>query len=473
MFRRNRPRQYSRRPEIDRSLRHSVKDGVAYSVMTGAGEAYLTAFAVLLKATPGQIGLLAALPQLVASIAQLISAWWGHKRQQRLPIVLVGARIQCLSWLPMMILPPLFPEHAVMWLLAAVMLYYFGANLSVPQWSSLMGDLVHKRRRGRYFAYRTRLASITAYLAMIGAGGLLHLFDQSGYALAGFITLFAIAMGARLVSIHHLKQMYDPPGHAAVLEIPNWRLWQRHFVSSPFARFSIFFALMQFATAIASPFFSVYLLRDLGLSYFEFTLSMGMVILAQFLTLNLWGRIADAFGNRLILIVCGSMIPLLPVMWMLSTELWYLMLMQALGGFAWAGFSLSAGNFIYDALPAHKRVTLMALHNTLANLGIFAGAMLGGFIAMQFDKLITIGDFSYELFSVFYLLFIISAVARGLVALVFLPRLKDARYYKAVPVRELFYRVARFNTVWGVFFEVVGSRRKNTIVAPPSGDDSS
>ena len=77
-FPRRRPRTFSNRPEIDRSLHHSVKDGVAYSVMTGAGETYFSAFAVLLKATPGQISLLAALPQLTASVAQLVSAWLGR-----------------------------------------------------------------------------------------------------------------------------------------------------------------------------------------------------------------------------------------------------------------------------------------------------------------------------------------------------------------------------------------------------------
>jgi len=469
---RNRPRRFSRRPEVDHALHHSVKDGVAYSVMSGAGEAYLSAFAILLKATPGQIGLLAALPQLIASCAQLVSAWLGHRNHRRMPIILIGARIQCLSWLPLIILPLLFPDYGVVLMLCAVMLYYFGANLTIPQWSSLMGDLVHKRRRGRYFAYRTQLASITSYIAMLSAGLLLHLFDQSGYALAGFISIFSIAMIARLVSIHHLKQMYDPPGHTAALEIPNWRLWRRHVRNSPFAHFSVFFAFMQFATAIASPFFSVYLLRDLELSYLQFTLNMGMVILAQFLTLNWWGRIADTFGNRLVLIICGTMIPFFPALWLLSTEVWYLMILQALGGFAWAGFSLSAGNFIYDALPTHKRVTLMALHNTLANIGIFIGAILGGFLASHLDKVVVIGDFEHHFFSVFYIVFIISSVSRALVALLFLPYLKETRYYKKVPMRQLFYRVARFNSLWGLFFEVIGSRRNPSSENPPQHDSS-
>jgi len=458
--RRHFPRLFSRKPEIEHSLRHSVKDGVAYSVMTGAGEAYFSAFAVYLKATPSQIGLLAALPQLVASLAQLLSAWLGHRTTRRKSIILVGASLQGYSWLPLILLPVLLPNYAVPLLLLAVTLYYFGANLAIPQWISLMGDLVPKRRRGRYFAYRTRLASITSFFALISAGLILHLSDKDGHVLTGFVSIFVIAMTARFVSIHHLKKMHEPPGHTASLEISNWRLWKNQFQDSAFARFSIFFAFMQFATAIASPFFSVYLLRDLGLSYLQFTLNMGTVIMAQFLTLNWWGRLADTFGNRRILIMTGCVIPLLPALWMVSTNIGYLMILQAIGGLAWAGFSLSASNFIYDALPAHKRITLMAAHNTLANIGVFFGAMLGGFIATEFDGIIHIGTYSYEFSSVFFIVFILSTLVRCSVSLLFLPRLKEVRHYKPMPVRELFFRVARFNALWGVFFDVVSSRRK-------------
>ncbi len=451
---------FSSQPEVERSLRHSIRDGVAYSVMTGAGETYFSAFAVLIKATPGQIGLLAALPQLLASLAQLFSAWLGHRTQQRLPIVLLGARIQALSWLPLIVLSLAFPQQAVAIMIGCIAVYYIGANLAIPQWSSLMGDLVPKRRRGRYFALRTRLASITAYVALIGAGLVLHLFDHYGAPLAGFLTLFTVAMVARFVSIHHLKQMHDAPGHVSPLELPNWRLWRTHVLASPFAVFSLFYALMQFATAIASPFFTVYLLRDLQFSYLLFTLNTGMVILAQFLALNWWGRIADTFGNRLILVVTGAVIPAIPLLWVLSTDIWYLMLLQALGGLVWAGFSLCAGNFIFDALPPHKRVTLMALHNSLANIGVFAGALIGGYLAMHLDRVMTIAGQSFEFASVFHIIFLLSALARALVAAVFLPRLKEMRLRRAAPVRQLFFRVSRFNALWGLFFDVVGSRKK-------------
>ena len=48
----------------EKSLRHSLKDATTYAVMMGIGETYLSAFALFLKASTPQIGLLASLPSL-------------------------------------------------------------------------------------------------------------------------------------------------------------------------------------------------------------------------------------------------------------------------------------------------------------------------------------------------------------------------------------------------------------------------
>src|SRR5690606_20160294 len=114
-----------------------------------------SAFALFLKATTPQIGLLASLPPLLASFMQLVSAWLGRLTGQRKPIILAGAALQAASWVPILALPLLYPAHAVPLMIACVVLYQCGAHLVTPQWSSMMGDIVPPRRRGRFFALRT------------------------------------------------------------------------------------------------------------------------------------------------------------------------------------------------------------------------------------------------------------------------------------------------------------------------------
>lgn len=454
--------EYSSDPVVEKSLRHSLKDGAAYAAMLGAGEAYISAFALFLRASTPQIGLLASLPALLASFVQLLSAWIGRLTGHRKRIVLVGASLQALAWLPIAALPIWYREAAIPLLIASVVLYQCGAHLAAPQWGSLMGDIVPERRRGRFFALRTRIVTLVTFVSLVSGGVILHLCDIRGVTLTGFLILFGIAMLARLISIYHLSKMYDPPGHVAALDVPIEKAWWRRLRDSNFARFSIFFALMQFAVAIASPFFAVYMLRDLQFSYIEFMGNTGIAIVAQFFTLNRWGRISDIFGNRRILSATGIIVPIMPLLWMVSSNYWYLLMAQALSGLAWAGFTLSASNFLYDLIAKDKRASYLAVHNVLAATGIFLGAMLGGYLGSKLPTNIDVFGFAWAWFSPLMGVFAISTLARFAVVAVLLPKIREVRRVRPISFQNLIFRVTRVNVLAGVFFDILGPKSKNS-----------
>jgi MFS family permease len=451
--------QLDKDPVIDRSLRHSLYDGITYSTMTGGAESYFSAFAILLKASTAQIGLLASMPPLLASFMQLVSAWLGRKTGHRKRIIVIGAVIQASTLIPLTVLPLLFPDDAVLLLLICSVVYFVGPNLGSPQWSSLMGDIVPEHRRGRFFALRTQLASISSFLALIVAGLILQLFDSVGGAYWGFVTVFSLTAIARFLSAYHLAQMFDPPGHVAALESP-WHidLW-RSIRATDLVPFSLFFASMQFAVAIASPFFVVYMLRDLKFSYVEFMINAAAGVLMQFLTLNRWGRLSDLFGNRLILITTGAFIPFMPVLWLVSTDYYYLLAVQCLTGLVWAGFSLSASNFVFDLTPPARRATLMAAHNVFAALAVFGGAVIGGFLGTHLPNQLTLFGHTFEWFSVLYGVFAISTLMRIVVAAGFLRRIEEVRQVRRMSVPGLIFRVTR-NPASGLVFEIVGTLRR-------------
>src|SRR5690606_19586644 len=161
--------QYSKDPAIDRALRHSVRDGMAYSIAAGGGETYFSAFALFCGATAPQVALLTTLPPLLGSLAQILSAWLGNFVGRK-RLILTGATLQAFTWLPIIALPFWFPDQAVAILLALFALYHGAGNLVAPQWTSMMRDLVSERRRGRYFGHRTRLTTLTSFAALVLCG---------------------------------------------------------------------------------------------------------------------------------------------------------------------------------------------------------------------------------------------------------------------------------------------------------------
>ena len=456
------PIRYSKDPQIDRTLRHSVRDGVAYSVMSGGAETYLSAFALFLKASAPQVALLATLPPLLGSLAQLLSAWLVRGLRRRKTLILIGASLQALVWLPLLFLPLAFPERAVLLLVICATLYHATGHFAVPLWVSLMGDLVPERKRGRYFGRRTRLATMTAFLALAGGGILLHVFDARGWTLFGFAALFITAALARSVSVYHLGRMHEP-----AMDQPPARLtpgWLGRLRDSHAWRFTLYIVCMQGAVAVAAPFFAVYMLRDLQFSYLQFMANTGMAVLVQFLTLNTWGRISDVFGNRLILVTTGALIPFLPALWLVSDNFWYLLAIQVISGLCWAGFSLSTSNFLYELVPSERRSGYMAFHNVFTALAVFAGGMFGAWLTHVLPTTYTLFGIGWTWGSVLLGVFAASTLLRGLVALWFLPRLEEVRVpRRRMSPRQLVFRVTRFNAFSGLIYEVV------TMFRRPSG----
>jgi len=453
---------YSRDPRTDRSLRHSVRDGVAYSVMAGGAETYLSAFALFLQASASQVALVATMPPLAGAFFQFLSAWLAHKSGRRKPVILTGAVLQALVWLPLLVLPVYYPQQAITLLLVCLVLYYAGANLAAPLWVSLMGDLVPERKRGRFFGRRTRYATITSFISLAVAGGILYGFAQLDNTLLGFAVVFTSAALARLVSVYHLTRMHEPERQGPALpEFRVSRQWLRSLRHSSVLRFSLFLVCMQAAVGVSAPFFAVYMLRDLQFNYVQFMANTGTAVLMQFLMLNTWGRISDVFGNRLILVTTGSMIPFLPLLWLVSDNFWYLIGVQVISGFAWAGFSLSSGNFLYDLIPSARRSSAMAFHNVFVAIGVFVGGMLGALLTRVVPPDWTVAGHAVALPSVLLVVFAVSAGLRILVAGLFLPGMREVRQVRrTMSARELVFRVTRFNAFSGLLYDVVTMFRR-------------
>jgi MFS family permease len=453
--------RYSKDPQTERSLRYSVRDAVAYSVMTGGLETYFSAFAIFLKASAMQVALVATLPNLLGSLGQLVSAWLGHRINRRKPIIVRGAYAQALVLPFMLALPFLLPAYDIVLVMLALTLYHAAAHIVIPQWTSLMGELVPERRRGRFFAHRTRLATITSFLALFGGGLILHAFDVGGATALGFGVLFAVAFCARLYSAHSLSRMHEPSPHAANLESSLHLGWLRKPEYAAAKRFSLFFVLMQSAVGISAPFFSVYMLKVLQFSYLQFMMNTGAAVLVQFLTLRYWGRVGDIMGNRLVLVTTGGLIPFLPALWLVSADFWYLLGVQIISGFCWGGFSLSAANALFDLIPREKRSTYQALQSVLLTFGVFAGGMLGALLIKVLPQTIQVGEWSHTLGSTLLWLFLLSSLARIAVSAIFLPRLRDMRKpRRSISPYALVYRFTRFNAFMGLMYEVVTRIKK-------------
>jgi len=391
--------------EVKKSLRYSILDGSANAASQGLTQDYITPFALALKATTTQIGLLSSAPSLATALSQLAAPQLSERAGSRKGFILRAVFIQALLWAPILLIPYLFPEQKVWWLIAFFTLSTAVGAMTSPAWGSLMADLVPAEMRGRYFGLRGRICGFVA-LALFFIGGLILHFSAADIFL-GFSIIFGAALLFRLVSWYFLSRMYEPP------LLMGW--WDRYslpdlvnsLTSSNLGRFIAYSSLMSFATYLASPFFAVYMLRDLRFSYLTYAGITAAASLASLVFLTFWGRRADRLGNVKVVSAASILIPLVPLLWLVSHRLYYLIPVQILSGFAWSGFSLASANFVYDASAPENRTRYIALFNATNGGGMCLGALLGGYLASHLPPVL-----GYPLLT----LFLVSGLLRALVA---------------------------------------------------------
>lgn len=459
---------------LRRTLNLSQKEAVASATMTATGDNFFNAFAIFLHATSLQMGWLTAIPQLFGAMCQLMSAWLGNYLPRK-PMVVVAAVIQTLVVTGLVALAVLRPENSVQWLITLAVFYFGCINFIQPQWRAWMGSLVPQRRRGAFFASRTRLTMVASLVVFAGGGALLSLSERADLVWLGFAALFTTAAIGRAFSSRLLYLMHDPDPRPHRDRRKGFFQSMKQLYGSlqdkTFRDYSFFVAGMQGVVAISAPFFAVYMLRDLQFTYMQYSLNAIASIVTQFISLSFWGRFSDRFGNRIVMQFCCMTIPIIPVLWMISPAPTYLILVQVVSGLVWSAFSLSTANYLYDIRPQKSDFAVYAaVQSALGAIAVSIGAVFGGLIAastpLLFEKL---GFLDNWLSSQLFVVFFVTAILRFAVALWFLPRANDPIARRRPKVLQLILRVSRFNAITGVSLDWLSVTRKSQL--PPAPDD--
>jgi len=377
--------------KIEKTKEISIKEGSAYSIMEGFGLRYITPFALSVGASNFHIGLLNALPSLLGNLSQLFTLK-AMEKYSRKSIVFWAVLMQALMWLFLLgagSLYFIFNIHTQLPPYLVVIIYtflcFFGAFGS-PAWGSWMKDLVSENR-GDYFGKRARIAGITAMVCLLIAGFILDYFENTKVFI-GFMIIFFIAFLGRTISSVLITRQWEPKFknddkyYFTLFEFIK-RMWFNNF-----GKFTIYYSLITLTTAIASPFFAVYILKNLNFSYLEYMILVLSNAIFTFLFMPVWGKFADRYGNLKVMKITGCFIGLIPILYLLTILFgshipifFYLICVEGLSGLIWAGFNLSAGNFIYDAVTRQRVAICVSYFNIIAGIGVVFGSLFGGLVA--------------------------------------------------------------------------------------------
>ncbi len=423
----------------EQSLKVSFIEGAFASAMTGFTQEYFTPFLLLIGATVRHVSFLNALPNLFSAIIQVKNPDITDKLKSRKKMVNFLVFLQSIILIPMAITAFTRKTEPGFFIMLVVLFTSCG-SLANPPWASMMSDLVKENKRGMYFGWRSRALGFVTVTAMFCAGFILH-FMKKVDVFMGFTLLFFCAFLFRLVSWYFLKKMYEVPlKHTAHNHFTFYKFLAQ-IRSSNFVKFVIFVSLMNFSVNLASPFFSVLMIREMKFSYLAYTIITTAATLTIYSTIARWGRHADRVGNLKVIRITAPMVGFIPLLWIINRSPVFLFCSQIFSGFMWAGFNLCASNFIYDAVIPEKRTRCIAYFNVLNGTALCLGALIGGFLLPLLPEL-----FGYKIL----MLFLISSLLRFAVGFFFPAKLKEVRPVESIKSIQLFFSMIGIKPILGI-----------------------
>ncbi|MDZ7360537.1 MAG: MFS transporter [candidate division KSB1 bacterium] len=352
-----------------------------YATLTGG--VFLPAFALALGANNFYIGVLAAIP-FFANLFQLAGAYFVENYPGRKKLCVAASALPRLAWAPAIILFLLLaPQSAGVTLgilLAFLILAHALLAVSGVSWLSWMTDVVPENIRGRYFGLRNSIVSIATVITTFAGGWFLD-WHRGSRAAFGILFLTASAAGA-VCTILLIKQP-EPPKKLLPKSERFFQHYFEPFKQPNFRRLLRFSIIWQFAFNLASPFFVVYMLTELGMSYSMAATFAVITALFDLIGMRVWGHVSDHIGNKPVITISAVAVTILPWLWLFTekNDLSFYGLIPVLhiaGGFFWAGYNLCSVNILFRLSPQSRNSVYFGAWAACNGLAAGISSLLGG-----------------------------------------------------------------------------------------------
>jgi MFS family permease len=373
---------------LDLLVREAALSGGAAALTSGV---ILTAFALHLGASSFMIGLLASAPFLTQLLQLPAIAWiekWRARKRIAVWTSLIGR-----AMLAVMAAAAFFSGELPLIAFVIAQFVLCGmAAIGACAWNAWMRDLAPEERLGQVFARRTvRLTVISLVLGLAAAGALDWTARGSFERDLVFAGMFAVGFITGLLSARMVAAMPEPMmpprgGASRLGELMREPLKDRNFV-----RLLRFTASWQFAVNFATPFFTVYIVRQLGF-HVSFVMVLSVVSqVANIAMLRLWGRLSDRFANKSVLSVCAP-VYILAIVAMIGAsqidsrdlvKLWLIALHLIMGA-SIAGATLASTNIALKLSPKGSATAYLAASAMATAVAAGIAPILGGLLAQFF-----------------------------------------------------------------------------------------
>jgi MFS family permease len=360
---------------IQKNERFSIWNG-AFTIMSlNLVVGFIPLFAIeVLGANNQQIGLISSLPSLMSILAMIPGAIWINRLETKKKFTaatIFAARFFFL----LIVLVPFIPMVNQAWILVALIaLMNFPNALATLSWQTFIGDLIPDERRGQFFSQRSRTLTLVGMIITFITGVILNIFDKStaGPYQALFFAGFLFGVLEVYYLMKHIEHRKALPKREKVRRF-DLSFFPKMIQHKPYFHFLLCALLFNFGWQMAWPLFNIYQINYAHASALWISMFTVANQISQIASYRWWGRLADKWGNTVMLFIAALGMTTAPILTIVSTNLIYLTLTNLWTGLFVAGTTMLLFNQLLKVSPDTNRTSFIANYNVIiASIGFIA-----------------------------------------------------------------------------------------------------
>ncbi len=419
-----------------------MANSAIWAAFDGLTSAYLVAFALMLGASNTIIGVLGALPWLASIVTQIPgSELVGHYCRKK--IYFIFTLIGRMFWLAILTVPFAF-KNPIPFIIAFYLLAKIGESITEPAYSSMLADIVPTRHLGEFNSKRFRVISMFGVAALVSGGLWLKQFPKQspiGFAIMfGFGALLAIT--AAILMLKLKEPEYTDHEHHTIREFLT--------LNGQMKKYALFGAAFSFAYMLSSPFFAVYMLKTLKMSYLFYGIAAAVSTLAQVVASRYIGKLTDKYGDKPMALIGHIGTAAVPLLFLaISTKnIWLIIPVQIYSGIVWTAADLTRFNLLLGVSDKTRRAMQIAEYNLYVSIPMIIAPIAGGWITENAAIMLT----------GIPLVFLISSILR-LASSFLLFSIKEPRGKEEYPMTYVFREAMHFHPNKGIQYGIQIIRR--------------
>ncbi len=369
-------------PQRQRGLILFLIDGLFIGISNAFIATYIPLYALALGASGAQVGLLTAIQSGAMIVGSATCDMAVRRLRSRKKVSLYFHRmLEQFMAIPLIAIPLLLAGPAAVYAVMVIqMVRSFLMNLGAPAWAAFVPLVVPLEIRGRYMSVRSIIKFFSGVVVPPIAG--LIIVTMGGFQ--GYQIVFALSMTTGLLAASFYGRIPEPPLEKLETRRSGLGLDLRRMWHEPFGRFVVGVSLWTVTSAIATPFYVVYMSKDLRLGADAIGALIAFATAAQTASLAFLGGTLDRRGAPWLLSVSAMALAVVPLGWLLVHQWWQTLPLYFVSGVATAGYGLASLNALLEVTPEDGRSAYIGAYYTLTATAGTLAPLIGSWCFSSF-----------------------------------------------------------------------------------------